>query len=255
MLKTRIIPTLLVKDLGLVKGEGFDSSRRIGTVLPAVKVYNRRHVDELVILDIAATLAGRETDIGEIEQIAGSCFVPLTVGGGIKTLDHVKALLRAGADKVLINSAAYDTPGLITEVAESFGVQCVVAGIDAMRDADGTAWCYSHCGTKKQDVTPADWARRVEEAGAGEILITSIPHDGKMEGYDLALIKEVSDAVSIPVIAAGGAGSYDDFLKAVREAGAQAVSASAMYQFTQATPLEAKTMLTENGILVRKALV
>jgi len=250
MLKTRIIPTLLVKDLGLVKGEGFDSWRRVGAIMPSIKVYNRRQVDELIVVDITATTAQRGPDLDEVNNFAAECFVPLTVGGGIRTIEDIKNLLRAGADKVAINSAAYDRPELITQAAEQFGTQCVVASIDARKESDGTYQCYSHSGTKARGVDPAVWAKEMEKRGAGEILITSIEKDGVMQGYDVDLIRSVTDAVNIPVIASGGAGSYEDMYKAIADGGAQAVSAAAIFHFTQQTPLEAKQYLASKGVPV-----
>ncbi len=250
MLKTRIIPTLLLKDIGLVKGIGFDSWRRVGTALPSVKVYNRRQVDELIVMDISATLSGRGPDLNEISNFSSECFVPLTVGGGVRSLQDAQNLLRAGADKVALNSACYENPELVTEIAQKFGTQCVVAGIDARKNSDGTYTCYSHSGTKSQNMDPAAWAKKMEEYGAGEILITSIERDGTMEGYDLDLIRLVSKAVSIPVIASGGAGSYEDIYQAIKTGGAQAASAASIFHFTQQTPLEAKEYLAKRGIPV-----
>lgn len=250
MLKTRIIPTLLMKDVGLVKGIGYDSWRRVGTVLPSIKVYNRRQVDELIVLDISATNTGRGPDIAEISNFACECFVPLTVGGGVRNIEDAQNLLRAGADKVAVNSECYPNPGLVTQIAEKYGVQCVVVGIDARKEADGSYSCYSNSSRKKQSVDPVTWAKTMEEKGAGEILISSIERDGTMEGYDLDLIKMVSQAVKIPVIASGGAGSYEDIYQAIHTGGAQAASAASIFHFTQQTPLEAKEYLAKRGIPV-----
>lgn len=250
MLKTRIIPTLLMKDMGLVKGVGYDSWRRVGTVLPSIKVYNRRQVDELIVLDISATNAGRGPDIEEVRNFSSECFVPLTVGGGVATLNHAQELLRAGADKVAVNTACYDNPGLVSEIAQKYGSQCVVVGIDVGRQPDGIYSCYSNSGKAARNVDPATWAKKMEEEGAGEILISSIERDGTMEGYDIELIKIVSQAVRIPVIASGGAGSYEDIYQAIHTGGAQAVSAASIFHFTQQTPLEAKQYLAKRGIPV-----
>lgn len=252
MLKVRLIPTLLWKNVGLVKGIGFDSWRRVGTVMPAIKVYNTREVDELILLDISATLESRDLDYDSIEEFSSECFVPLTVGGGVDNLEKVQTLLKCGADKVTINSAAYDNPELITEAARKFGSQCIVASIDARRNADGTHECYSHCGTRARGVAPGDWAHRLEELGAGEILITSIEQDGTMQGYDVELIRLVSESVRIPVIASGGAGGHPDFLNAIREGGASAVAAASLFHFTEMTPREAKMELANHGIPIRK---
>lgn len=251
MLKVRIIPTLLWKNFGLVKGIGFDSWRRVDTVLPAIKVYNLREVDELILLDITATKECREPDYESIEEFSEECFVPLTIGGGVGSVEQIKNLLRAGADKIAINSAAYEDPVLIHKAAERFGSQCVVASIDARRDASGNYHCFSHCGTRPTGKEVGEWAREVERLGAGEILITSVEKDGTMEGYDIELIKRVTERVSIPVIASGGAGNYHHMYEAVSLAKASAVGAASIFHFTQQTPLEAKKYLAGRGVPVR----
>lgn len=254
MLKTRVIPTLLYKDLGLVKGVGFDSGRRVGAALPAVKVYNARDVDELVLLDIAATPAGREPDYELVADLAGECRVPFAVGGGIACPEAIRGLLLSGADKVVINSAAYDRPGLIEAAAGRYGSQCVVAAVDARPWGDGDYQCFSHCATRPAGRRPEDWARELERLGAGEILLTAVHRDGAMEGYDLELIRRVSEAVTVPVIAAGGAGSYRHFLEAIR-AGASAVAAASLFHFTEQTPAGAKGFLAGHGVAVRNARI
>lgn len=250
MLKVRVIPTLLLKGPGLVKGVGFDSWRRVGPVLPAVKVYNARDVDELVLVDITANSTGAPPDVEAVSDVADQCFVPFTVGGGVRDTAHIQALLRAGADKVCINSAAFDVPGLISEAARRFGAQCVVLSIDARRTEGG--WrCYSHSGQRETAWRPAEWAREVVARGAGEILLTSIDRDGTMQGYDLALIEQVVSAVNVPVIASGGAGNYEHMREAVQVAGASAVAAASMFHFTEQTPAQAKNALAAAGIAVR----
>jgi imidazole glycerol-phosphate synthase subunit HisF len=254
MLKVRVIPTLLWKDLGLVKGVGFDSWRRTGPVLPAIKVYNSRDVDELILVDITATLDGRDPDHESIEDFSSACSVPLTVGGGVRAAAQVLALLHAGADKVAINTAAYGRPALVEEVASRFGAQCVVASIDA-RKLDGDAWrCFSHCGRVDTSREPVEWARELADRGAGEILLTSIDRDGSLSGYDLDLIERVVRAVDVPVIASGGAGTYDDLVRAVRDAGAAAVAAASIFHFTEQTPAGAKAALAAAGLPVRSRL-
>ncbi len=254
MLKVRIIPTLLWKNHGLVKGVGFDSSRRVGTVLPAIKVYNTRQVDELILLDIAASDEEREPDYESVAEFSAECFVPLTVGGGITSITHVRNLLLAGADKVSINSAAYGNPNLVREASEHFGAQCVVVSIDARKLESGKYRCVARNGTLMTERHPVEWAREVESLGAGEILLTSIDLDGTMKGYDLDLVAAVTSAVRIPVIASGGAGNYQHMLDAVQKAGVRAIAAASIFHFTQQTPLEAKFFLSEHGLPMRRSL-
>ncbi len=253
MLKIRVIPTLLMRDVNLVKGPAFDSWRAVGSPMQSVKVFNRRDVDELILLDIAATPKRCGPDINMVANLARECFVPLTVGGGITNIDQVRALLVAGADKVAINTAAYLTPDVVTKASEQFGAQCVVAAIDYRTHASGARECFSHCGIVATGKSPVEWAKRLEELGAGEILLTSIERDSMMTGYDLETIKDVASAVSIPVIASGGASSYADMQAAV-EHGASAVSAASIYLFTEMTPLAAKAHLASAGIPVRRHL-
>lgn len=251
MLKVRIMPTLLFKDLGLVKGVHFDSWRRVGSVMQAVKVYNMREVDELVFLDISATREGRSPDFELVDEIADECFMPLTVGGGVRTIEDVTRLLQVGADKVAMNTAAVLSPDLIRSVAQKFGSQCVVVSIDAKRLSDGQYEVFTHSGAQATGKDPVTLARDVETLGAGEILITSIERDGTMRGYDLDLTQRVSEAVSIPVIASGGAGSYEHMAQVLRVGKASAVAAASVFHFTQQTPLEAKRYLREEGFRVR----
>lgn len=251
MLKIRIIPTLLLKDVGLVKGVSFDSWRRVGTVMPAIKVYNTRQVDELILVDVMATRDNRKPDLDLIKEASAECFVPFTVGGGIRTVDDIKQLLRAGADKVSINTAAFEDPDIINKSSRLFGVQCIVGSIDA-KPLHGTYHCYSHSGTQDTGKDVVEWAQELEKRGAGEILITSIERDGTMEGYDLDLIKLVTRSVKIPVIASGGAGSYEDMYSAIHDARATAVAAASIFHFTEQTPLEAKEYLSQRGIPVRR---
>jgi imidazole glycerol-phosphate synthase subunit HisF len=253
VLKVRVIPTLLWKQFGLVKGVGFDSWRRVGPVLPAVKVYNQREVDELILLDIVAHAGDAELDYESINEFGQDCFVPLTVGGGITRIEQVQRLLRAGADKVSVNTAAYERPGLITEIAQRHGTQCVVASIDVRSRPEGGWQCFSHAGQQATGRDAVAWAREAEARGAGEILLTSIERDGTMQGYDLGLIASIVQAVSIPVIASGGAGSYAHMVEAVTQAGATAVAAASMFHFTEQTPAGAKAALAAAGVPVRRA--
>lgn len=254
MLKVRVIPTLLWKQFGLVKGVGFDSWRRVGPVLPAIKVYNQREVDELVLLDIVAHLGDDDPDFESIDEFGQDCFVPLTVGGGITRIEQVQRLLRAGADKVAVNTAAHAHPELVSEIARRHGAQCVVASIDA-RAHDGGWACFSHAGMQATGREVVAWARELEDRGAGEILITAIERDGTMQGYDLPLVEAVVRAVKVPVIASGGAGNYQHMVEAVKQAGASAVAAASMFHFTEQTPAGAKAALAAAGVPVRKSFV
>ena len=249
--KIRVMPTLLYKDLGLVKGKSFDSWRRVGSVMQAIKVYNMRGVDELVFLDISATSQGREPDYGLIDEIADECFMPLTVGGGIKSVEHVRSLLGVGADKVAVNSAAEENPVLIRDIARRFGSQCVVVSIDFRRASDGRCEVYTQSGTHPTGRDPVEWAQEVQDYEAGEILLTSIDRDATMTGYDIELTRKVCEAVSLPVIASGGAGEYEHMALALEEGKASAVAAAAIYHYTERTPLEAKMYLKERGFNVR----
>lgn len=250
MLKVRIIPTLLWKDGLLVKGVGFNSWRRVSTIMPAIKVYNQRQVDELIVVDIAATQQGNAPDFDAVKDFSAECFVPLTVGGGVRTLDHIEKLLKAGADKVSINTAAFSNLELISQGAARFGAQCIVASIDVRKTANAYE-CYSQSSMHATGHDVVLWAQRVQEHGAGEILLTSIERDGTMQGYDVSLIRQVTEAVSIPVIASGGAGSYEDFYQAIAIGKASAVAAASIFHFTEQTPLEAKYYLASKGVPVR----
>ena len=254
MLKVRVIPTMLWKKFGLVKGIGFNSWRRVGPVLPAIKVYNQREVDELILLDIIAHLPSEELDFESVDDFGHECFVPLTVGGGITQLDQVQKLLRAGADKVSLNTILYSDPDLVSVIAKKHGVQCVVASVD-VRLIDGQWKCFSHAATQDSGKEVVSWVKELEARGAGEILITSIDRDGTMSGYDLDLVSAVASAVDIPVIASGGAGSYQDMVNAVTQGGASAVAAASIFHFTEQTPAGAKAALAAAGIPVRTPFI
>ena len=220
--------------------------------MPAIKIYNQREVDELLFLDILAHNGDDELDFEAIAELGSECFVPLTVGGGIRRIEQVQKLLRTGADKVSVNTEAYARPQLVTEIASRFGVQSVVASID-VRQFDGDWTCFSHAGRQPTGRELMAWARELEDRGAGEILITSIERDGTMQGYDLPLIEAVVRSVSIPVIASGGAGNYQHMVDAVIQAGASAVAAASIFHFTEQTPAGAKAALAAAGVPVRQA--
>ena len=251
MLKIRVIPTMLHRDLGLVKGVNFDSWRRVGSAMQAVRVYNLRQVDELMLLDISATKDDHPIDIELVDQIADECFAPLTVGGGIRTIGDVRNLLMAGADKVSVCTAAVENSQLVTDIAESFGSQCIVVAIDARLRVDGTYEVHTHSGTKATGLDAVGFARHVESLGAGEILLTSIDRDGTMLGYDIELNRLVSQAVEIPVIASGGAGVASHMADVLRETRVAAVAAASAFHFTELTPLEVKRHLAGEGFAVR----
>lgn len=250
MLKIRVMPTLLYRGSGLVKGIGFDSWRPIGAAIQAVRVFALREVDELVFLDIAATGEGRPPDVELIGEMADACRMPLAVGGGITTLDDIQRLLVAGADKVVIGTAALRDPDLVSRASARFGAQCVVVALDCRRRADGGHEVYARCGREATGRDAVAVAREMERAGAGELIATSIERDGTMTGYDLDLVRAIASAVRIPVIASGGAGDGDHCVAAVR-AGAAAVAAGAMFQFTEQTPIAVKHRLVDAGIPAR----
>ncbi len=220
--------------------------------MPTIKVYNSREVDELILVDITASIEGHIPDHESVSDFSHECFVPLTVGGGIFNLSQITSLLRAGADKVSLNSALFENPGLVNDAAGQFGVQCVIVSIDAHRTERGSYTCFSHSGTRNTNREPLAWAKEMEDRGAGEILLTSVEHDGTMNGYDLELIERVASRVNIPVIASGGAGNYQDMIDAVTKAGAAAVAAASIFHFTEMTPLGAKDAMHEAGIPIRR---
>jgi len=246
--KVRIIPTLLTDGVNLVKGEGFDSWRTVGFVAGAARVFSMRDVDELVVLDVRATAERRRIADAMVEAVAECLSIPLTVGGGIRSLKDVEAALRHGADKVVIGSAVHDDPTFITDAAETFGSQAIVGSVDAA--VDGGSFTASLSGDREHEIDVATLALRFETLGAGELLLQSKLRDGTLKGMDLSSIERVCAAVKIPVIASGGAGGYSDVLLAV-EAGASAVAAGAMFQFTQHTPAGTRDFLSSHGVPVR----
>jgi cyclase len=250
MLKIRIIPTLLFKDVGLVKGVQFDSWRRTGTAMQAIKVYNLREVDEIIFVDITASKEGRTPDFSTVDELADECFMPMTVGGGIRTLEDARRMVEVGADKISINSALIDQPHIVESIARKYGSQFVVASIDVRR-IDGQYIVHTHAGSRPISVPLLDLVRQVEDLGAGEILLTSIDRDGTMQGYDIELTGMVSSATRLPVIASGGAGSYEHMAEVLRQTSVTAVAAASIFHFTEQTPLEAKRYLKAQGFAVR----
>jgi len=253
MLKKRIIPSVLYRGEEVVKGARFNSWRSIGHVRQAVELYGARQVDELLILDISATIEGREPNFSLVSDLTSSLFSPCTVGGGIRTLDHFQKALSSGADKVCICTSSMEVLGIISESAKRFGSQCVTVSVDyrSVATDGGTAFTYVRSGSVATKIHPVDWAKAVEDLGAGEIILNSIDRDGMMQGYDLDMIQEVSSSVSIPVVACGGAGSLNDFALAF-DAGAHAVSAGALFAFTDVTPADAAEYLHDHGYPVRR---
>lgn len=231
MLRPRIFPTLLLRGQGLVKGVNFKNYRYIGDPINAVKIFNDKEVDELLFLDITASSEKRIPSLELIEKIADECFMPFSVGGGIRTVEEMRSLLSAGAEKISINTAAVEDPSLIRRAADVFGSQSVIVSIDVKSSWLGKAFVWTHSGRKKTKLEPLKWVLEVEKLGAGEIFLNSIDNDGKMQGYDLKMVKMISDAVNIPIIACGGAGSVDDLYKVIHEAGASAASAGSMFVF------------------------
>jgi len=231
MHKVRIIPVLLLRNWGLEKSIRFGTPKYVGCPINAARVFNKNNVDELVLLDIIATREGRGPTIEIVREIADESFMPFTVGGGIRSVDMMWELLQAGADRVVVNSATIEFPGLIAEGAERFGRQCIVVSIDVRRHENGTCEVFTHAGTRATGLDPVEHARCMESAGAGEIFLNSIDRDGTMEGYDLDLIRRVADAVSVPVIACGGAGNVGHLAQAVYEGHASAVAAGAFFLF------------------------
>ena len=251
MVTKRIIPCLDVTKGRVVKGTKFLQLRDAGDPVEWAVEYNRQGADELVFLDITASSDNRRTMIDVVKRTAEKCFMPLTVGGGIRTAADVREMLLAGADKVSMNTAAIRKPELISESAAAFGVQCIVVAIDAKRSGLGRWNVFTHGGRNPTSLDAVEWAKEAEQRGAGEILLTSMDADGTKDGYDLDLTSAVSTAIGIPVIASGGAGSLDHLLKVLQYGKADAVLAASIFHFAEFTVREAKDFLAKNGIPVR----
>jgi cyclase len=253
MLKARIIPCLDVKDGRVVKGVNFVNLRDAGDPVAQAQVYDRAGADELCFLDITASHENRPILLDAVARTAEHCFMPLTVGGGVRRVEDFRALLQAGADKVAINTAAVETPELIGAAAAKFGSQCVVVAIDARRDATGRFEVVTHGGRRATGLEAVAWAQRVVALGAGEILLTSMDRDGTKQGYDLPLTRAIADAVSVPVIASGGAGTLDHLVEAVRDGHAAAVLAASIFHFGEYSLAQAKAHMAKSGVPVRPA--
>ncbi|QMW22088.1 imidazole glycerol phosphate synthase subunit HisF [Sandaracinobacteroides saxicola] len=250
-LATRIIPCLDVKDGRVVKGVNFEGLRDAGDPVEAAIRYQAQGADELTFLDISASHEGRGTLLDIVARTADHCFMPLTVGGGVRTAEDVRALLLAGADKVSINSAAVANPRLVAELAERFGQQCITVAIDAKAVAPGRWHIFTHGGRRATGIDAVAFAQQVASLGAGEILLTSMDRDGTRDGYDLALTRAVADAVPVPVVASGGVGTLDDLVRGVTQGHASAVLAASLFHFGEASIAQARAALAAAGVPVR----
>ena len=252
MFTKRIIPCLDVNGGRVVKGVNFVDLRDAGDPVEIARAYDKAGADELVFLDITASSDARETVVDMVRKVAECVFIPFTVGGGIRTVEDFRAILREGADKVSINSSAINTPDLITKAAEKFGSQCVVVAIDAKRREDGSGWnIYKNGGRIDVGIDAVEWARRVEKLGAGEILLTSMDCDGTKAGYDLDLTRAIAESVSIPVIASGGAGKLEHFRDALTEGKADAALAASLFHYKELEIRQVKEYLRGEGVSVR----
>ncbi len=251
MLTKRIIPCLDVKDGRVVKGINFVHLTDAGDPVEDAKAYDKAGADELVFLDITASSDHRDTVVDMVERVASQVFIPFTVGGGIRTVDDFREILRAGADKVSINSSAIENPSLISEAAEKFGRQCVVVAIDAKEMIDGTWHAFKYGGREDTGLNAVSWARKAYELGAGEILLTSMDCDGTKAGYDIPLTRKIADEVPIPVIASGGAGSKQDFKAAFEMGHASAALAASLFHYHELDIMDLKKYLKDNDIPVR----
>ena len=253
MFKVRVIPCLDVKDGRVVKGVNFVDLKDAGDPVEQARLYDAAGADELTFLDITASSENRDTLYDVVRRTAEQCFMPLTVGGGVRTVDDIRKLLLAGADKVSINTAAVKTPEFVKEAAEKFGSQCIVVAIDAKQVSPGRFEIFTHGGRNATGIDAVAWAQRMEGYGAGEILLTSMDRDGTRVGYDLPLTRAVADAVNVPIIASGGVGALEHLVAGVHEGHASAVLAASIFHFGQFTIAQAKGALARAGIPVRSA--
>jgi cyclase len=250
-LAKRIIPCLDVENGRVVKGVNFVDIRDAGDPVEVSKRYNDQGADEITFLDITASHEGRDTTIHTVEKIASEVFIPLTVGGGIRTVEDIRRMLNAGADKVGINTAAIDNPDFVKQAAERFGSQCIVVAIDAKQRDAGHWEIFTHGGRKPTGIDAVEWARKMVANGAGEILLTSMDRDGTKNGFDLELTRAISNAVPVPVIASGGVGNLDHLVEGVTEGRADAVLAASIFHFAEYSIPEAKRYMADRGIEVR----
>lgn len=251
MLKARIIPCLDVKDGRVVKGVNFVDLRDAGDPVEQARLYDRAGADELCFLDITASHEDRGTMLDVVRKTAEECFMPVTVGGGVRTIDDIRWLLLAGADKVSINTAAVTNPDFVTEASRKFGCQCIVVSLDAAQTSPGVFELFTHGGRTATGLDAVAWAKKMEQNGAGEILLTSMDRDGTRAGYNIPLTRAIVDAVRIPVIASGGAGTLDHLVAGVRDGGATAVLVASLFHFGQHSIAEAKHHMTAAGVPMR----
>ena len=253
MFTKRIIPCLDVNNGRVVKGVNFVNLRDAGDPVEIAAAYDQAGADELVFLDITASSDARGTVVEMVRKVAEKVFIPFTVGGGIRTVEDFRAILREGADKVSVNSAAISNPQLISDAADKFGRQCVVVAIDARRRADGSGWnIFKNGGRIDTGLDAVEWARKVDALGAGEILLTSMDCDGTKAGYDLELTRTIAEAVSVPVIASGGAGRLEHFYDALTEGGADAALAASLFHYKELEIMQVKDYLAQRGVSVRR---
>ena len=253
MFTKRIIPCLDVNNGRVVKGINFVNLRDAGDPVEIAAAYDKAGADEVVFLDITASSDNRNTVVDMVRKVAENVFIPFTVGGGIRTVDDFKALLREGADKISINSSAINTPQLISDAADKFGSQCVVVAIDARKRTDGSGWnVYKHGGRIDTGLDAIEWAIKADKMGAGEILLTSMDCDGTKNGYDIELTRLISENVSVPVIASGGAGTKEHFYEALTEGKADAALAASLFHYKELEIMDLKKYLADNGVSVRR---
>ncbi len=250
MVKVRIIPCLDVKDGRVVKGINFVDLVDAGDPVEQAKHYSENGADEICFLDISASLENRDTMVNVVNKTANEVFIPLTVGGGISSIENIQALLKAGADKVSINSAAISYPEIIKQASEYFGNQCIVVAVDAKK-IENDWYVYSHGGTKKTDLLALEWIEKVQRYGAGEILLTSMDKDGTKSGFDIDLLKKVSNFVEIPIIASGGVGNLEHFYEGVKQGRANALLAASVFHFNEISIKEVKDYLFNKNIEIR----
>jgi len=250
-LKNRIIPILLLKNGRCVKGKQFGNFRDTGHPVTAAKIYDAQRVDELIFLDILASKEERDTLLSIVSRTAEECFMPLTVGGGIKSIEDMKILLAAGADKVCINTAAVENPDLITKASQYFGKANIVVSIDYRMNHNGDREVFTHAGSQATGLDALSWAKKVSSMGAGEIILTSIDREGTMSGYDLDFIRQVSDAIDIPLIAHGGVGTLVHLREGITVGKASGVAAASIFHFTDQNPIKARLYLKDNQVDVR----